>query len=191
MNEIDRIALVDLDGTVADYDSALAYEMEQLRSPKESIFNGWDDVPPYIERRRHLIKRTTKFWKNLPRLKLGFEIVEELEKLGFSLHVLTKGPKKCRKAFTGKAKWVDKHLPQAALHISDQKSLVYGRILVDDFPPYFEKWLKVRPRGLVVCVAQAWNLGFHNGTNIFRYDGSNREELRIVLQNAYNRPAGP
>jgi 5'-nucleotidase len=189
MDADDKVALIDLDGTVADYDGAMTKAMRELSAPGEQECVGWGDVPPYIEARRSLIKRQPGFWRNLPRLELGFDIVDELRKLGFALHVLTKGPRAAKNAWTEKAEWCEQHLPDAAITVSQDKSLVYGRVLVDDFPPYFTGWLKNRPRGLVICVAHVWNQGF-DSERVFRYDGTNRFALRELLSRAYSRPSG-
>lgn len=106
--------------------------------------------------------------------------------------MLTKGPKSTPNAWSEKVEWCTKHLPGRLVTLSSDKSLVYGRILVDDWPPYFEKWLQVRPRGLVICVAQPWNIaydrgGYEEGGNVLRYDGANREELRERIHAAFNR----
>jgi 5'(3')-deoxyribonucleotidase len=190
----DQVALIDLDGTVADYDGEMDRHLRDLKAPDEPHFTGWDNVPKHIEARRNLIKRQPGFWQTLPRLELGFHVVEELRALGFMLHVLTKGPKYTTGAWTEKANWCREHLPDAFVTVTQDKSLVYGRVLVDDYAPYFEKWLTVRPRGLVVCVAHDWNGeyskdGVKAHPNIFRYNGSNREELRQALTLAFNRKA--
>lgn len=72
---------------------------------------------------------------------------------------------------------------------------MYGRVLFDDWPSYFLKWLGKRPRGLVVCLAHPWNEEFASGgakehPSIFRYDGTNRAELVERLAKAYERPIG-
>lgn len=188
----DQVALIDLDGTVADYDGEMDRNLRALKGPNEEHFTGWDNVPPHIEARRNLIKRQPGFWRSLPRLELGFHIVEELRALQFLLHVLTKGPKYTTGAWTEKADWCRENLPDAFVTVTQDKSLVFGKVLVDDYPNYFEKWLEVRPRGLVVCVAHDWNGeyakdGAKAHPNVFRYNGANREELRQALRLAYNR----
>jgi 5'-nucleotidase len=193
----DKIALIDLDGTVADYDTALQAGMLSIQAPGEPAYadrHTGGTEPPYAEARRKLIQRQTGFWRDLRPLPLGFEVVEELRTLGFELHVLTKGPKTTPNAWSEKVEWCAEHLPDATVTITGDKSLVYGRVLVDDYPPYFLRWLDVRPRGLVVCVAHPWNEAFAPGganahPNVLRYDGENRAVLRQRLARAFERGA--
>jgi 5'-nucleotidase len=196
--EDDRIALVDLDGTVADYDKALGEGMRKLQAPNEPPYKdrySGGVEPDYIEARRKVITSVPGFWTGLEKLSLGFEVVEEMEKLGFGIHVLTKGPKKNSLAWMEKNDWCLKHLPEATVTVTGRKSLVYGRVLFDDFPPYFLSWLKVRPRGLVICLAHPWNEGFAKGgdqahPNVLRYDGTDLLELREALRRSYERGPG-
>jgi hypothetical protein len=53
-------------------------------------------------------------------------------------------------------------------------------VLVDDYPPYVQRWLAWRPRGRVIMPAHAWNAGFSH-PNVLRYAGDNLEEVRMVL----------
>jgi len=46
---------------------------------------------------------------------------------------------------------------------SQKKSLVYGKVLVDDWPDYYLPWLGVRPRGLVTVPAHPWNADVYSG----------------------------
>lgn len=192
---MDRIALIDLDGTAADYDKEMSSEMRNIQAPEERAYlgrYGTGEEPPHMEARRKLIQRQVGFWRRLKPLPLGFEILEEVRAIGFKLHVLTKGPYTSPSAWTEKFEWCVQHLPKTDVTITCDKSIAYGRILVDDFPPYFEDWLVHRPRGLVVCVAHPWNLEYAVGgpkqrPNIFRYDGTNRPQLRALLKRSYDR----
>jgi 5'(3')-deoxyribonucleotidase len=195
----DRIALIDLDGTAADYDAAMQAQLRLIRSPGEAadvrrpVLD--EDEADYMKARRKLIQRQPGFWRNLKPLPMGFEVIEEMRRLTFSLHVLTKGPTSTPNAWSEKLEWCQEHIPDAAVTISGDKSLVYGRVLFDDWPSYYLKWLLVRPRGLVVCLAHPWNEDFRQGgpkehPNVFRYDGTNRPELVSRLTKAYERAAG-
>ncbi len=209
----DNVALIDLDGTVADYDKALRDAMLTLQAPNEPPYEDrytGGTEPPYIEARRKMIQRQPGFWRNLERLERGFEVVDELRTIGFGLHVLTKGPQSKHddpRAYSGawaeKLEWSRRHLPDATVTVSGEKSLVYGRVLFDDFPPYFTKWLDVRPRGLVICVAHPWNAQYGRGMpaearlhgpserpRVIRYDGTDIIELREALRRAYERAPG-
>lgn len=191
----DNIALIDLDGTVADCDGSLREQQALLRSPDEPPFQdrySGGEEPAYIEARRKLIQRQPGFWRNLRPIPLGFTVVSKLRDIGFNLHVLTKGPKGNGAAWGEKLSWSQEYIPDALVTVGSDKSLVYGKILCDDYPEYFEKWLKVRPRGLVVCVAQPWNIQYANAVhpNVFRYDGTNYDTLCDRLQAAYDREAG-
>jgi 5'-nucleotidase len=196
----DRIALIDLDGTVADYDTEMRAQMALLRAPGEPEYTHRptydEDAPAHITARRKAIQRQVGFWKNLKPIALGFQVVEELRRLQFGLHVLTKGPTSTPNAWSEKLEWCKEHLPDAGVTISGDKSLVYGRVLFDDFPPYFEKWLSVRPRGLVICLPHPWNEGYDKGgpkehPNVFRYHGTPtaKTELTARLTRAFERAA--
>lgn len=198
----ERIALIDLDGTVADYDRAMRREMLRLQSPGEPEYTErlvtGDDEVPYMEARRKLIQAKAGFWSSLPLIQAGFEVVGLLREVGFGLHVLTKGPRSTPTAWTEKLQWSHEHLPDALVTVTSDKSGMYGRVLVDDFPPYFTKWLDVRARGLVICVAQPWNRDYAPGgakehPRVVRWDGWSVDggaEMRRVIQRAYSRPAG-
>lgn len=183
----DAVCLFDLDGTLADFDSTMAKEMEALRSDAERTIlevatvvarkDWWEGRDPYLKRRRELIKSQPGFWRNLPPLKLGFDVLDVARELSFENHALTKGPSSNPAAWMEKVQWCGEHAPDLHITIGQKKSLVYGKVLVDDWPPYFLPWLEVRPRGLVIAIAQRWNRDVHH-PNLVVYDGSNLEQVR-------------
>jgi 5'(3')-deoxyribonucleotidase len=179
------IALVDLDGTLADFDRVMKAELEKLRSSGED--SKYDDTAhedvPYIKARRRLIKRQPGFWRDLPELPLGFDVLRELRELRFRPHVLSKGPVNVVAAWTEKVDWCRTHVPDLPIILSEDKGLVYGKVLVDDWPPYIRRWIEWRPRGLVIAVAQSWNATIEaESPNIIRYDGTNIERVRDRLR---------
>ena len=193
-------ALVDLDGTVADLAGGLHTAMTPLRSwdepPYRDAYLDTVGPPPWMEARRKLVQRVPGFWRGLSRIELGFDVVRVLQETGFSIHVLTKGPQSNSIAWSEKLDWVRQHLPDATVTVTGDKSIAYGRVLVDDWPEYFLPWLARRPRGLVVAVAQPWNLDYADGgrlahPNVLRSDGRNGEELTRRIRAAHDRKTEP
>jgi 5'-nucleotidase len=194
----DRIALIDLDGTIADYDTEMQAQMRLIVSPAEADYFHRpqldEDEAPYIRARRKMIQRQPGFWRNLRPMERGFEVVEELRRFQFQLHVLTKGPTSTPNAWSEKLEWCKCYLDDALVTVTGDKSLVYGRVLFDDWPLYFEKWLTKRPRGLVICLDHPWNEEYKRGgtkenSNVLRYDDSSwaHSELADRLKRAYER----
>jgi len=177
------VALVDMDGTVADFDGAMLHELERIASPSEPPVLGLDGRyidSPYIRARRKLIRSQPGFWRSLPTYPPGFEIIKELKSLGFKCHVLTKGPRQEPAGWAEKVEWCRIHLPEMPVIITEDKSLMYGKTLVDDWPEYYLAWLEHRPRGLVIVPAHPWNDGESHPQTV-RYDGTNIDEVRRRL----------
>lgn len=178
------IALIDLDNTVADYHHAMQRDLGLLASSSEEIMHSYEDgkEPPWLKARIQLIRNQPQWWRNLPLLPAGMAIVNLQRDLGFDLHVLTKGPFKHPAAWTEKVQWCREHIPDAKVTITEDKGLVYGATLTDDWPPYGISWLRWRPRGLLIVPAQPWNTldqypqELHG--QIFRFDGKEHKALR-------------
>lgn len=177
------IALIDMDGTLCDFDKALQNQLHPFRPSTESIVSHNDhEKEEWQLVNEGKIKNTSGFWKNLEKFKLGFDILEEVQKFNFDCHILTKGPVRSSNAWTEKFEWCQQHLPNIPITITMDKSLVYGKILIDDYPPYFESWLKYRPRGYVIVPAQKWNENYKiKSDRILRYDGSNLTDVIEIL----------
>jgi FMN phosphatase YigB (HAD superfamily) len=190
MEKIEDIVLVDMDGTLCDHDGAMKRDYERLRSPNEPPYASFfdDNAPEYIRNRIRMIRNQPGWWENLEELKFGFDILDLARKLGFKIHILTKGPHSSPNAWTEKVKWARKHVGDADITITEDKGLVYGKILVDDYPKYIERWLEWRPRGLVIMPIQDHNRDF-NYPNVIPYDGSNLKEVEEAMKRAKTRPA--
>lgn len=186
IKEAEPIALFDLDGTLADFDASMQAKLAELRGPGEDP--GSDDTAfeevPYVKARRRLIKSQPGFWRDLAPIQLGFQILEEARAQRFWCQVLTKSPRKIPAAAAEKIEWCTRHVPDLPITQSESKGLVYGKLLCDDWPEYIELWLAWRPRGLVISIAQRWNVGIDERfpKNVVRYDGSNFAYVRERMQ---------
>jgi 5'-nucleotidase len=182
----DNIALFDLDGTLCDYDSALIKDLNLIRSPKEEELTSLPHIhiPPYIQKRIDMICDNEDWWLTLQPLPLGIWLLESARLMGYRIMILTQGPKRNPYAWSGKKKWIDLHLGNHVdVTITRDKSLVYGKVLVDDYPGYIERWLKWRKNGLVLMPANDLNLKFEHPQVIrCRDTEESRLDARRALQ---------
>jgi hypothetical protein len=200
-SESGKEALIDMDGTLVDYDQVMTAKMIELASPQEleglkldNDFNKGNvtggEYPPHLKARERLIKNQPGFWLNLPRIEAGFRVVSEIESVGFSLTVLTKGPPHAHNAWSEKFTWCRTHLPQASVTVTENKGGHFGHLLFDDWPPYVLGWLKRHSQGLVVMLSQSWNEEFSH-PNVYKVDRANLEVslegLRPLLQQTFDR----
>lgn len=168
------IALFDMDATMANFELSMRIQLQKLRSRGEPSFITEDDEPVvdlweyqrqhnHARERMRLIKRSTGFWKYLPMIRSGLDLFDAFAEAGFRTDVLTQAPKSCPSAYTEKKEWCDLYLPpDTTIHISGDKSLVYGKVLVDDWPGYVQPWLDWRPRGLVLMPSYRYNRDFEH-----------------------------
>lgn len=180
------LALVDLDGTLADFAGAMRRDLAKLKAPEEPELQDWDDnkLPPHIKARWDLIKRQPNWWFNLEYLESGQFLVRTLQEVGYRVHILTRGPRKLATAWEQKVEWVLKNVPGAEITIAPNKSMVYGKLLVDDWPDYVLPWLEHRPRGIVILPDQPWNRTpeINNHPQIYRHVyGKNDDQIRLAL----------
>lgn len=184
MSDEDRsVALIDMDGTVCNFHGTIDRDMKALFGP---------DLEKISERTRRnaemAVRRREGWYLELDPLPLGFEIVDLLKEIGFKLMVLTKGNQRALNAWTEKVQWCKKYLPGAQITITEDKSLVYGKVLVDDFPAYVEKWIKYRPRGLVLMPDHRWNKDFNHPQVVRIASSEDLEAVRPKLEEIYRRP---
>jgi 5'-nucleotidase len=170
-----NILLFDLDETLANYSKALLRDYSGICHPDEPKIDllSDDEHPSFVKDRIKLIRSQRDWWLNLEVLPLGFAIYEMAREMGFDIHILTKGPWTTPHAWTEKVLWVRKHLnSDTKIHITEDKSLVYGKVLVDDYPKYISAWLNNRPRGLVIMPDHHHNRKFHHPSVIRAESGS-------------------
>lgn len=191
----EKIALFDMDGTLVDYDGKLKADLEALASPEElkpkfGTFAWYDDGPLWLQNRIKLIKSQPNWWFNLKPIESGFRVLEMAREIGFKIHILTKGPRHTPQAWSEKLLWCQKYIASnVEITITQDKGMVYGRVLVDDYPEYMERWLKYRPRGLGIMPTREYNQDF-NHKNVIKYNDSDWNLVREKLQMAFDRKDG-
>jgi hypothetical protein len=194
-----NIALFDMDGTLFDYDYTMRTWLKKLASPGEGI--NWDDpsldphaigdaARPWVQARIDMIRNTPGWWRDLPKLQLGWDLHRVAKGLGFDVHILTKGPSSRPHAWQEKVECLRKHFDpkEITIHITEQKAGRYGRVLVDDYPDYVQQWLEHRKRGLVIMPKNKSNENF-NHPNVIHYDGSaaSLDKCTTALAAAFER----
>jgi hypothetical protein len=185
----EQIGLFDLDGSLADYEGAMKGQLELLKSPGEPEIDLWSEEP-YMEARRDLIARQPYFWSALKPLAGGFEILKMAESIGFRNEIVTKGPRTKSRAWMEKLDWCANYLPpKTDVHITLNKSRLWGKFLYDDFPDYMEDWLKWHPRGLGIMPLLPRNADFKH-PRCLHWDGTNHEQIRDALVKCFNRKPG-
>lgn len=199
----DKICLIDMDGTLFDYEGQLRSDLKKIAGPDDPNFDEielWEEArqQPWLKARIDLIKNQPDWWRNLPPLEIGFALRDMAFSEGFHCKILTKGPRSRPDAWAEKLRCIDAHFGNdhdfecaGGTDKYPPKSGTFGRVLIDDYPDYMRGWLKHRPRGLGLMPAQRCNKGFQH-PNVLVIDGS--KESMILAKNAlaaaYRRESG-
>ncbi len=194
----DKIALFDLDGTLADYDEAMERGLMEISLEplpedyhKASAGGVW-------RARVELVRARSGWWEGLESIRAGMELLEYCAGMGFRVHILTQAPKESPAAWGEKVAWCERHIapvvPDYTISVTrGGKGIHYGRVLVDDWPGFMNEWLENRPRGLGLMPATKHNVDFSH-PQVIRYDPNpgvwNSRELLERLYLAFNRAPG-
>src|ERR1700743_804476 len=113
--EPEDVANVVLAGPVADDNGATLAALESMRSPDEPKLEGDDpfhNTPPWLDARMMYVKNRPRFWLDREPIPLGMQTLELIRE-HFKINILTKGPVRSTIAWTEKAEWARKHVPDA------------------------------------------------------------------------------
>lgn len=189
---LEDIGLFDMDGSLADYIGQLQADLLKLQAPSEGpIEDLWlAEKQEHISARMRLIKSQVGWWRNLAPIEAGMRAFMAARELGFINNVLTKGPRHHPNAWQEKVEWCRMRLGhETPVHITEDKGLVYGKFLYDDFPEYCLAWLRHRPRGLVIMPVNQFNSDFRH-PQVVRYDGTNLEQIKEAMRIVMKRKVG-
>lgn len=188
MNDDDKVALVDIDGTLADFRGALDRDVARVLNGR-----GEDVKVPacVVQEIEWLIRGQAGWYRNLKPITFGFQIVRMLQEIGFRIMIMTKSSKESKNAWSEKVAWIAEHLPEADVTVTQDKSLVYGRILVDDYPGHFLKWREHRPRGKVIMPMQPWNKDVVAREGLYAVSSvADLKAIRPMIEAAFDREGG-
>lgn len=194
MRKTKKIALFDMDGSLFDYDGAMRKSLALLKYPGEPEYEGnfyVQEKHPHIKARMNLIKAVPGWWRNLPRMEDGFRMYNLAKELGFQCHILTKGPRAHPNAWTEKLECCQYHLgDDIRVHITQNKEMVRGDVLYDDFIPYMKDWLDADISGLRLGIMpqNESNKNWFN-KNVIKWAGEESvfEFIKSELQNILAR----
>jgi len=95
---MENIALVDMDGTLADFRGALDRDLRaRLGDDLEKL------SPKTLQQVEYLIRGQGGWYRNLKPLPLGFALVKMLQSIGFRIMIMTKSSKEAKNAWTDSA----------------------------------------------------------------------------------------
>jgi len=173
------VALFDVDGTLADYHAAMQRDLSVILTPDDYQLWTKGIETERIKAAIKLIRSQPNWWINLAKLQDGFDLLQVVRDMKFSINILTKGPFNHPNSWSEKVEWCRKYVSDAAITITENKSLVYGKVLVDDWPPCVIDWLAFRPRGLVILPDRPWNQDLQH-KQVIRYK-NNLSEIKTCL----------
>lgn len=186
--EHEQIALFDMDGTLCEYEYQLRHDLNQIAGPNErKIENLFEEecFEEHIQNRIDLIRSQPGWWRDLVPIWDNFQLLHLCKRIGFDIRILTKGPAHSDNAWTEKFQWCQERVvpivPTLQVTVTQDKGMVYGKLLVDDYPEYMDQWLKWRPRGLGIMPARNYNVDYKH-PNVIRFDGTNINEVEKAIR---------
>lgn len=136
-----RIALFDMDETIVNFTGPLRERLRKTFSPGEEMPPDLFNMPTHMYERIQAIKKEPGFWRNLPPLEWGMDLIEIFRAKGYEIHIVSKGPTTGAIAWSEKVEWVQTHLTHITLHLTQNKSMIHGDVFIEDRWDFLSQWL--------------------------------------------------
>lgn len=178
MSKEKKIALVDMDGCIADWNTPAVEQLKELESPDEVGLYDYNNVHlmqekyPHFSNRVNLIMERKGFWLNLEPIQAGIRLYRILSEY-FDTYILTKAPAKSSLAWGEKVEWLHRHIDpkiDKIITVSKDKGMVYGDIFFEDYGKNIRSWTKKHPHGHVIMPNRTWNQEIQGIPNVHRWD---------------------
>jgi 5'(3')-deoxyribonucleotidase len=151
-----KIALIDVDGVLANIHGSLAEQMDC------SFVHTWNSPQNSDEANNQLnhIKSRQSFWEEVPRIQTGFEIVSLVKSHGYEVHFVSGIPKCGGRALVGKLNWINRAFPGYPFHLTQDRSILKAHLLVDDGPDFVKPFMQKNPGTKVLMPQWDYNQEF-------------------------------
>jgi 5'(3')-deoxyribonucleotidase len=191
MDEKRPVLLLDVDGVLADFMSAILGHVKELtgQSFVESEITEWD-IFEFFERKSLNIKAACLERLAEPGLAAGLEpypgSIEWVDRLKglTSLYIVTAPADISPTWAHERTWWLNRHyrIPADRIIYTASKHLVRGDIFVDDRPEFVCQWKKYNPEGIAVLWDHPYNRA-QNDLYDYRVDGWDKL-LEIILKHS-------
>lgn len=140
--------LLDCDGVLADFAGHVhavvskAYP-DALPPDRWTCWNFLRDH--YTPEQRDLAGarlKSPEFWRDIPVVPGAQRAVQEFQRAGHDVHVVTSPWRGCREWADVRTEWVVRNMdvPITRVHVSADKSIYLGRVFIDDKPDHVSAW---------------------------------------------------
>lgn len=160
--------LVDMDGTICDWDTTLDRHVDDLYPEFSSViprkgtiktFNLWQGQSPEVQEAISAIFDHPGFYKEIPEIPFAVEALHEMRAQGHSVAIVTSPWWSNVTCLEDKKNWVADHLGEDwldSLIFTKDKTRVVGDILFDDKPEIHGEY-EGREAWIQILVDQSYN----------------------------------
>jgi len=189
-----KIALVDMDYTICNFQEPMELYLRSLESPEEigkyDYSNLWklEGEHPHIGKRIRTILSKHSFWANLKPIEAGLELYKYIAN-HFETYILTKALKECSLAWREKVDWLHRYIGKdIEIMVVTNKKLVHGDLLFDDMPENAEDFLRLNPNGRVIMPRREHNKHINTKENVYVWNDSLKKDLSFSVSYDFSGP---